>query len=56
MSYEAMRDREKRLTSQGYQEPLLRKGRKYGKLIKIFATRSEAAEFRRRPSLFGPGK
>ena len=53
-SYEQLRDLEKKLISEGYQEKYLNNGnRLYGKLIKIFATRSQAAEFRRRTSLFG---
>ena len=52
--YEKLRDNEKRLIADGFNDKLLSRGKIYGKLIKIFATRSQAAEFRRRPSLHDP--
>ena len=52
LCYEQLRDREKSKISEGYQEKYLSKGKRvYGRLIKIFATRSEAADFRRRPTV-----
>ena len=52
-SYEQVRSCEKKLVAEGYQEKYFIKNRKnYGQLIKLFAQRSEAAEFRRRTSLF----
>lgn len=52
--YEQLRECEKRMVVDGYPEKLLNRGKKiYGPLIKVFATRSEATEFKaRRPSLF----
>ena len=50
--YEQLRDREKLKISEGYQEKHLSKGKRvYGRLIKLFASRSEAADFRRRPTV-----
>ena len=44
--YEQLRNREKSMISDGFQEKLLNKGRKlYGPLIKAFATRSESVQF-----------
>lgn len=41
------------MIAEGYNPKYFKGGRKnYGQLIKIFANRSEAAEFRRRTSLF----
>ena len=53
LCYEQLREREKSKISEGYQEKYLSKGKRvYGRLIKIFASRSEAADFRRRPTVF----
>ena len=52
-SYEQLRNCEKSLISEGYNPNHFKHTRKnYGQLIKIFAERSEAADFRRRTSLF----
>ena len=45
------------MVAAGYREELLNKGhRVYGPLIKIFATRKEAPDSTRRPSLFNVKK
>ena len=47
--YEQLRECEKSMIAEGYQESLLDKGKKiYGPLIKIFANRSDAKAFTRR--------
>jgi hypothetical protein len=52
LSYEQLRQCEKRLVAKGHSERLFTRGKIYGRLIKIFATRSEKPEeFHRRPSL-----
>lgn len=51
--YEQLRNREKSMIADGYSEKLLNKGKKvYGPLIKAFATRAQAVQFKRRSSLF----
>ena len=57
INYEQMRDKEKRLIAEGFPEKHMNRGSKvYGRLIKIFAARSEVTEeFKRRKNLFFDG-
>jgi len=51
MSYEQLRNCEKNLIRGGHSEKLFTRGRIYGRLIKVFATRPSNSQQNRRPSL-----
>ena len=54
--YERLREREKSMIAQGYNDKHFTKGRLYARLLKTFAKRAEATdELVRRPSLIGRG-